>query len=81
MAVFIEHDISGHTFLILPQEDGHKLWVRIFTMIDDHKTKVAQNTVHIQFINSINGDQYEKVMSYNTIFNNIVQKRNNTIIW
>ena len=36
-------------------------------MIDDHKTKVSQNTVHIQFINSINGDQYEKVMSYNNI--------------
>ena len=68
MTVFIEHDISGHTFLILsqeyypndiigrtfillPQEYGHKFWFCIVTMINDHETKVAQESGHTQFIN------------------------------
>ena len=58
MAVFIEHAIDGHKCLILPQEDGHKLWVSILTIIDHHGTKVAHDPGHIQFINSINDDQY-----------------------
>ena len=51
MAVFIEHDIAGHIFLLIPQENGHKSWVRIVTMIDDHEIKVAQKPSNIQFIN------------------------------
>ena len=43
-------------------------------MIDDHVTKVAHGPGHIQFINSINDDQYENAMSYNNIDNPIVQK-------
>ena len=39
MAVFIEHDISGHTVLLIPQKNGHKLWDRIVKMIDDHEKK------------------------------------------
>ena len=46
--------ILDYTVFLLPAEDGHKLWLRIVTIIDDHGTKVAQDPGHIQFINSIN---------------------------
>ena len=98
MSVFIKHVISGHSFILLPQEYGldifightfllltqeygHKLWVRIVTSIDDHGTKVAQNPGHIQFINSINDDQHEKVVSCNNITNHILQKGDSDIVW
>ena len=42
---------------------------------------MAQDPGHIQFINSINYDQYNKVISCNNISNNIVQKGNNDIVW
>ena len=50
-------------------------------MIDDYGTKVTQDPGHIQFINSIDGYQYEKVMSCNNIDNNIVQEGENKIVW
>ena len=76
MAVFIEHDIYGHTFILLPEEDGHKLWDHIVTIIDEHGTKVAHNPVHIHFINSINDDHYENIMSCHNTSNHIVQNGN-----
>ena len=42
MTVFIQHDIDVHTFIIIPQEYGHRFWVRIVTMIDDNGPKVTQ---------------------------------------
>ena len=62
MTVFIEHDISGHTLILLAQKYGHKLWVGIVAMIDDHGTKVAQDSGHIQCINSISYDHCENVI-------------------
>ena len=43
-------------------------------MIDEHGIKEAQYLHNIQFINSINNYQYNKVMSYNNIADNILQK-------
>ena len=71
----------GCTFLLIPQEYGHKFWVCIITIINDHIPKVTQDLGHTQFINSINYDQYEKVMSCNNIANNIVQKGEKEIVW
>ena len=56
-------------------------WFHIFTMIDDHGKKVSQDPVHIQFINSINNEEYVKVMLCNNISNHIVQKGDNYIVW
>ena len=68
------------TFLLLPQEDGHKFWVRIVTISDVHVIKVTHDPDHILFINLIN-DRYEKVMLCNNISNCILQKRDNDIVW
>ena len=43
-------------------------------MIYYHGTKLAQDTGHIQFINSINYNQYDKFISCNNIANHILQK-------
>ena len=40
-------------------------------MIDYHETKVAQDPGHTQLICSVNDDQYEDIISYNVIINNI----------
>ena len=42
---------------------------------------MAQDPGHIQFINSINNDQYEKVVSCNNISNNIVKNGGKDILW
>ena len=73
MVVFIKHNIYGRKFLLMPQDDDHKFWVHIITIIDDHETKVAHDPGHIKFINSINNDQYEKVISCNNIANHILK--------
>ena len=67
------NEIIGRTLLLLPQEDGNNFWFRIVKIIDDHGTKVAQDPGLIQFISSINDDQYEKVMSCNNSDNHIVK--------
>ena len=61
--VLNEHGIIVRAFLLLPQEYGQKFWVHIFSMIDDHETQGSQEPGHIQFICSINDDQYEEFMS------------------
>ena len=43
--------------------------------------KLAQDPGYIQFINSIDYNQYEKVMSCNNIVNNILQKGDKEIVW
>ena len=75
------NDIIGHTFLLLPQNDGHKLWVDIVTMIDYRGKKLTQDPYHIQFINSINDDHYATAVSYNNIANRIVQNLDKEILW
>ena len=43
-------------------------------MIDDHGTKVAQDPGHIKFINPINDDWYDDIISFNNINNHIVHQ-------
>ena len=54
-------------------------WVCIFTMIDDHEKKVAQDTGHIRFIFLVYGDYYEDLMVYNNTTNNIVHQEDKDI--
>ena len=68
------NDIISCTFPLLSQGDGHTFWLYIVKMIDEHGIKEAQYLHNIQFINSINNYQYDKVMSYNNIADNILQK-------
>ena len=42
---------------------------------------MAYNPGHIQFINLINDDRYEKIMLCNNIANNIVQKADKDILY
>ena len=50
-------------------------------MIDDHGTKVAQDPGHIKFINPINDDWYEDIISFNNINNHIVHQQDKYIVW
>ena len=85
MIVFIEHDIIGCTFLIIPQEDGHKFWVNIVTMVDENGTKVTQDPGymkikvsyypgHMQLKCSINDIRYEEIMSCDSIKDHIIHQ-------
>ena len=42
---------------------------------------MAHNPGHIQFINSIDDDQYDMVMSCNNVGNRIIQKGDKDIVW
>ena len=49
-------------------------------MIDDYGKKVAHELGHIQFINSINDVEYDKVLSWNSIANYIVQTGDTDVV-
>ena len=65
------YNIIGHIFLMTPQEYGQKFWVHIVNITYYHETKSSQEPGHTQFICYVNDDQYENIMSYNYIINNI----------
>ena len=63
-----------------PQEYGQKFWVHIVNITYYHETKSSQEPGHTQFICYVNDDQYENIMSYNYIINNISNKEDGDIV-
>ena len=59
MLVLNTYYILGDTFLMPTQEDSQKFRFCIVKMIDYHKTKLAKDPDHTQFVCSVNDDQYD----------------------
>ena len=64
-----------------PQEYGQNFRVHIVKMIDNHKTKLEKDPDHIQFICSVDDDQYKDIMSYNDIISHITKQEDENIVW
>ena len=71
MPVFDPIDIIGRTFLSEPQEDGQRFRVRIVRALDDHVRELSQQPDRLQFVCSVNDDQFEEIMSYNDILQHL----------
>ena len=56
-------------------------WYSLLQLLMTMGKTVAHNPGHIQFINSIDDDQYDMVMSCNNVGNRIIQKGDKDIVW
>jgi len=56
--------LIGKTFLMDEKEDGHKHRARIIQAIQDYHYNLKQDPTHIQFLCSVNDDEYEEAIAY-----------------
>jgi hypothetical protein len=56
------------------QEDGQRFHACIVRALEDHETDLAKETDWIQFLCSINDDQFEEIVSYNDLMNSLESK-------
>ena len=80
MTILNKSGIIGSTFLLPSQEYGQKFGSIFFKMVYNHETKLAQKPSYIQFACSVNYYQYENIMSYNGIINNISNQEDQDIV-
>jgi hypothetical protein len=74
MAVFDPSDLVGRTFLLNEQEDGLRFRARIVEILDDHDSKVEENPTRKKFRCLVGEDEYEDILTYNEVLQNIEQE-------
>jgi hypothetical protein len=67
MPIVDPNDLVGRTFLMPPQEDGQRFGAPIVRAIKDHEHNLAKDEDCIQFLCSIDDNQFEEIMSYNDL--------------
>jgi hypothetical protein len=79
MPVIDPSELIGRTFL-MDKEDGQQHCARILNVIDEeeickriseHKRELFRHPGHVQFICSVNDDDYEEILSYNELMDYI----------
>jgi hypothetical protein len=70
-------DLVGHTFLMNEQEDEQCFRARIIKAIEDAEADLSTNLTCVQFICSVNDDEFEEMLSYNEVLNHIESHDNN----
>jgi hypothetical protein len=76
---FLPSDLVGCTFFMNEQEDGQHFWARIIRAIEDTEADLSTNPTHVQFICSLNDDEFEEILSYNEVLNHIESHDNNDL--
>jgi hypothetical protein len=75
MPVIDPSELIGRTFL-MDKEDGQRHRARILNVIDEeeickrigeHERELFRQPVHVQFVCSVNDDDYEEILSYNEL--------------
>ena len=80
MPVVDPNDLVGRTFLMPEQEDGQRFRARIVRAIEDHERDLEKDPDRIQFLCSVNDDQFEVILSYNDLINCLDENGEN-IVW
>jgi hypothetical protein len=79
MPVIDPSELIGRTFL-MDKEDGQRHRARILNVIDkeeickrigEHECELFRQPGHMQFVCSVNDDDYEEILSYNELMNYI----------
>jgi hypothetical protein len=53
------------------QEEGQRFHARIVRALEDRETELAREPDRIQFLYSVNNDQFEEIVSYNDLMNSL----------
>jgi hypothetical protein len=64
MPVVDPNDLVSRTFLMPEQEDGQRFRARIVRAIEDHERDLANDPDRIQFLCSVNNDQFEEIFRF-----------------
>jgi hypothetical protein len=79
MPVIDPSELIGHTFF-MDKQDGqwHRAWIlnvideeEICKRIGKHEHELFRQPGHIQFVCSVNDDNYEEILSYNELMDYI----------
>ena len=81
MPTFDPSDLIGRTFLKPPEEDGQRFRAKIVEAIVDHEQDLAKNPDKVKFLCSVNGDEYEEILSYNEIIDHIEKDEADPGFW
>ena len=60
-------EIPGRTFLIPPNADGTRYRAKIIRQIKADKKKRREDPNYVEFLTSVNNDEYEQIVAYNDI--------------
>ena len=81
MATFDPSDLIGRTFLKPPEEDGQRFRAKIVEAIVEQEQDLSNNPEKIRFLCSVNGDEYEEILSYNEIINHVEKDEADPGFW
>jgi hypothetical protein len=71
MPVIDPNDLIGRTFLMPQQEDGQRFRARIVRALEDHEANLGKESDRIQFVCSVNDDQFEDIISYQELLDSL----------
>ena len=80
MPLFNSEDLVGNIFLLDEHDDGQQHRARIVKLIQDHTKKCENNNDHINFLCSINNDEYEEIIMDNQVLHFIGKYKESAII-
>jgi hypothetical protein len=81
MPVVDPNDLVGRTFLMPPQEEGHRFRACIVRAIEDHEWNLCKDDNRIHFLCFINDDQFEEIMSYNDLLSSLEEDGETNTVW
>jgi hypothetical protein len=82
MVIVDPQELLGCTFLMDTQEDGQRFRAHIVECISDHESNVCRSDDHVKFRISVNEDEYEEIITYNTLMDFIKKNQeNDAIVW
>jgi hypothetical protein len=82
MVIVDPQELLGCTFLMDTQEDGQRFRAHIVECISDLESNVCRSDDHVKFRISVNEDEYEEIITYNTLMDFIEKNQeNDAIVW
>ena len=81
LPTFDPSSLVGRTFLKPSEEDGQRFRAKILEVILQHDQDLADHPDHVRFRCSVNGDEYEEVLSYNEIINHLEKDETDLGFW
>jgi hypothetical protein len=79
--VFNPEDLVGCSFLMDKEEDGQQFRGQIVKLIEDHESKVEENTTRIKFRVSVNQNKAKEIITYDKMLEYITRDEESDIKW
>ena len=81
MPTFDPDSLIGRTFLKRPTESGERFRAKIIEAVRDKDQTLAKDPKMIKFRCSVNDNEYEEIVAYNEILENLERDRESEGMW